>query len=65
MAEKRRVICPEWGEETAEVTRRAFIQIAAAAALAASAGTLPVFAVPRAAAPSASTVRSVWQAAPY
>jgi hypothetical protein len=48
MSEPRKVRCPECGEET-EVTRRDFMKRAGAAAAIASAGTLPVFATPRAA----------------
>lgn len=46
MTEPRRVRCPECGEETSDVTRRGFLRGAGAAALAASTGALPVFAVP-------------------
>ena len=49
MAEQRPVRCPECGEETAEVTRREFLK-GVGAAVAVSAGGLPVFATPRAAA---------------
>jgi hypothetical protein len=46
MTEPRKVQCPECGELT-EVNRRQFIKGVSAAALAASAGVVPVFATPR------------------
>jgi hypothetical protein len=47
MSEQRIVRCPECGEDTVAVSRREFIKSAGAAAVVASAGTLPVFATPR------------------
>ena len=46
MSKKRNVRCPECGELT-EVDRREFMKGMSAAAIAASAGVLPVFATPR------------------
>jgi hypothetical protein len=46
MSEQRNVTCPECGELT-EVNRREFMKGVSAAALAISAGALPVFATPR------------------
>jgi len=47
MTEQRSVRCPECGEVMGEVTRREFMKGVGAAAVAASAGVLPVFATPR------------------
>lgn len=47
MAEARKIICPECGEESSPPSRRDFLKGVGAAAVAASANVLPVFAVPR------------------
>jgi Protein of unknown function (DUF3500) len=48
MAEARKIICPECGEEAGSPSRRDFLKGVGAAAVAASANVLPLFAVPRA-----------------
>ena len=50
MSEQRPVRCPECGDEAGEVTRRDFLKGVGTAAVAASAGAVPLFATPRAAA---------------
>jgi hypothetical protein len=47
MTERRPVRCPECGDEVSAVSRREFLQGVGAAAVAVSAGALPVFATPR------------------
>ncbi len=63
MTEQRSVRCPECGEVMGEVTRREFMKGVGAAAVAASAGVLPVFATAREVAAAETKPKSTPEAA--